>query len=478
MRKKLLIMVMVLLACLQVTAFAKTRLTVSATETTLFIGDTALISVTCDDPNITPEGLIYSSNATRVATVDEQGIVTAISAGHATITVKTADKKLSSTIQISAQVRPEQITPSKDSVQLAIGKSLTLKTTVLPKNTTNKKVRWMTSDETIATVSSSGVIKGIKQGECSITAVSVADEFITASVPVEVILLTKSMSYSEKSYTCLINETIHPKVTFAPEETSIKEATYSTSNKAVATVNEAGVVTGLKVGKATITAKATDGSNKHAKFTVEVLQPVEGVHMKREEVRIAVGYYSTIEALMEPSTASNKNMSWFSLDESIATVKGTTNKPRVTAHAWGTTKVIGTTEDGGFTTEITIHGGSYRFAIRINSLRINSSGKPSLTFTNVSNLNIAEVRYAIVAHDKNSAPIAVSRNTNNPYILYGTYSHVLAPDARTVHGQFSFHHPTNFAGMSNFSVAITGLTTVDGFHYSVSQNQYRWIDSK
>ena len=165
------------------------------------------------------------------------------------------------------------ITIDKTIATVEEGATVTLTATVTPGNATDKTVTWSTSNETIATVSG-GVVTGVKAGEVTITA-KAGDKSATCTVTVtakqstedpddpiavEGITLDKTTATVEEGATVTLTATV------TPENATDKTVTWSTSNEAIATVS-GGVVTGVKAGEVTITAKAGD---KSATCTVTV----------------------------------------------------------------------------------------------------------------------------------------------------------------------------------------------------------------
>lgn len=102
-----------------------------------------------------------------------------------------------------------------------------------------------------------------------------------------------------------------------PEDTSDKTIDWSSSNPAVATVNNVGVITGVSTGTCTITATCGEAS---ATLTVTVKKPVEQVVLNKSEVTIKEEETFTFTCTIVPNDASEKNVSWTSSDSSVATV--------------------------------------------------------------------------------------------------------------------------------------------------------------
>ena len=251
----------------------------------------------------------------------------------------------------------EGITLDKTTATVEEGAKVTLTATVTPDTATDKTVTWSTSDETIATVSG-GVVTGVKAGEVTITA-KAGDKSATCTVTVTAkqgtedpddpivvtgITLDKTTATVEEGATVTLTATV------TPENATDKTVTWSTSNEAIATVS-GGVVTGVKAGEVTITAKAGD---KSATCTVTVtaaatepeVVPVTGVTLSQPAVTLDIDQSITLTATVAPENATNKAVTWASDKTDVATVDA---NGKVTAVAAGTANITVTTADGGKT---------------------------------------------------------------------------------------------------------------------------------
>lgn len=164
----------------------------------------------------------------------------------------------------------ETVTVSFEAEQfsLAMGKTLTLKTTVSPRK--SMKLEWSSSDESVASVNNKGIVKGLSVGETTITVKSAEDESVTASCKVTVVLPVKKISFNEKALNLPAGLTQKPEIKIEPENATNKAVTFSSSNEKVATVDENGVITGVSKGSAKITAVAQDGSKVKGVIKVKV----------------------------------------------------------------------------------------------------------------------------------------------------------------------------------------------------------------
>ena len=141
-----------------------------------------------------------------------------------------------------------------------------------------------------------------------------------------------------------------------PSNASNKNVYWTSSDQSVATVDNAGKVTAVKAGSATITVTTEDGGKTATcKVTVkEKFYPVTGVTLDKTSVELTEGDITVLTATVNPSNATNKNVTWKSSDESIATVHSYGSDAAVYGIAPGEVTITAISEDGGFTDSIII----------------------------------------------------------------------------------------------------------------------------
>jgi hypothetical protein len=158
------------------------------------VGDTGVLTATVVPTNATNKNVTWSSSSTDVATVNN-GIVTAIAAGSATITVTTVDGGKTAACSVTVQtadpnaVAVTGVTLNVSALTLTAGYTGVLTATVAPVNATNKNVRWSSSNTDVATVNN-GTITAIAAGSATIT-VTTVNGSKTAYCPVTVIAANK-----------------------------------------------------------------------------------------------------------------------------------------------------------------------------------------------------------------------------------------------------------------------------------------------
>lgn len=222
--------------------------------------------------------LTWSSSDEEVATVDETGLVTAVGAGEADITVSVADANISSTTHIKVVILPTGVeAPETLSLELNGEATKALGAKMTPEDATDVKLAYLSSDESVATVDESGNVTAVGVGECTITTTIVADTTATAEdagvdsemlvVPENAKAETKvtvgkaieSITLDSNEGVLTVGNTHTIKATVFPEDATDKAVTWKSSDESIATVDAEGNVTAKDTGNVTIMAVNSDG---------------------------------------------------------------------------------------------------------------------------------------------------------------------------------------------------------------------------
>lgn len=222
--------------------------------------------------------LTWSSSDEEVATVDETGLVTAVGAGEADITVSVADANISSTTHIKVVILSTGVeAPETLSLELNGEATKALGAKMTPEDATDVKLAYLSSDESVATVDESGNVTAVGVGECTITTTIVADTTATAEdagvdsemlvVPENAKAETKvtvgkaieSITLDSNEGVLTVGNTHTIKATVFPEDATDKAVTWKSSDESIATVDAEGNVTAKDTGNVTIMAVNSDG---------------------------------------------------------------------------------------------------------------------------------------------------------------------------------------------------------------------------
>ena len=240
---------------------------VSLDETALELetGKTKTVTATVLPENASNKELIWSSSDESVASV-ENGLITALKEGKAVISVKSKDGYKSASVEVNVTSTPavihvESISLDKTELEMVTGDKTTLSASVLPADAENKSVTWSTSDESIASVNKNGKVSAISAGKVTITATTVDGGF-TASCSVNVsakVVPVTGVSLDQDSVDFKVGDTKQLNATVLPSSASNKGVTWSSTNEAVVSVSETGLLTAVSAGSAIVTVKTDEG---------------------------------------------------------------------------------------------------------------------------------------------------------------------------------------------------------------------------
>ena len=165
-----------------------------------------------------------------------------------------------STVSVSAAAKPTKLTLTTTSKIIDVNGTATVSVKSVKPAKASKKVTWKSSKKKVASVSKAGVVTGKKQGTAKITATSKANKKVKATIKITVKdLVPDGITLDQETATLYAGgEGITLLPTLSPENVFNKGVTFESSDPAVATVDEAGVVTPVKAGKATITATTVE----------------------------------------------------------------------------------------------------------------------------------------------------------------------------------------------------------------------------
>lgn len=236
----------------------------------------------------------WKSSDSKIASVNTYGKVTAKKAGTATITAKIKNAEASCKVTVNKT----KIAISKTSASLERGQILNLSAST----SNNSNISWKSSKKSIATIDEYGIVTGIKPGETTITATADGSSTtckITVKSPTIKLSKTKITLY--RCQTAKLSATV----------SSAINPTWKTNKKSVALVDEAGTITAVKHGTATITA-TVDGISKSCEVVVE--KPT--ITLSLTELSLKMGDAATITA----AVSSGNPSVWSSSNTNIATI--------------------------------------------------------------------------------------------------------------------------------------------------------------
>ena len=277
------------------------KIAFSATKEYLAYGTSKTLTATITPEETTDKTITWASSNESVATVDQNGVVTAGEIkGTAKITAATVNgKKATCTVYVGAPADVVEFSAMK-STSLAVGKTLTLKAKASCEDTSIKPVSTAVTFDIVegheyATIDAKGKIKGVATGEVVVRATAVAgtetayDE-VTINVCIPATKVTLDIT---KTAMALGYGDVELTATMLPVENT-DTLTWTSSKEEVATVDENGVVTAHSAGSVKITAKS--GSGKSATCSITVGKAADTVEISATNTSLAVDKTLTLKA--------------------------------------------------------------------------------------------------------------------------------------------------------------------------------------
>lgn len=290
-------------------------ITLTPTELTLNQGEASQLTVGFVPESFSDAPVEWVSGDDSVATVDENGVVTALRSGKTTIAVSSGDFTAVCSVNVINPVT--SISLSDELIPLVKGKSIQLTATVLPSDASDSSVTWTSSNPSAVSVSDTGLVTANLGGTATITATTsnglTATCSIVVSVPVTGVTVTPTELILDpgdiQQLTCMI----------APVDANVQDVIWTSDNPEVAMVDAKGTVTAIKTGNAVITVTSVEGYYT-ATCNVTVENSITGLTFAETEGDLLVGQSLTLVPIKTPETADDTEYIWESADPEIASV--------------------------------------------------------------------------------------------------------------------------------------------------------------
>ncbi|WP_233566816.1 Ig-like domain-containing protein [Cohnella endophytica] len=458
-----------------------TEVTLNTSAFNLAVGGSSYTLLSNVAPtDATDKTVTWNSDKPAIATVNANGVVTAVAPGTATITVKTVDGNFTASATVTVSATPVSVTGvslSATNFNMTVGDDdYQLTESVKPAGATNQTVTWSTSDSNIATVNN-GKVTAVAPGTATIT-VKTADGNFTASATVTVsavIVPVTGVSLNASAFNLTVGGTDYGLLPiFTPTNATDKTVTWSSDKPGIATVNTNGVVTAVTPGTATITVKTADGNfTASATVTVSaVIVPVTGVSLNASSFNLTVGGtdYGLLP-IFTPANATDKTVTWSSDMPGIAAVSV---NGVVTAVAPGTATITVKTADGNFTASATVTVSAV--IVPVTGVSLNTS---------TINLAVGGAEYELspIFTPSNATDKTVTWSSDKPGIATVNTNGVVTAvtpgtatiTVKTADGDFTASATVN---VSAVPVSVTGVTlSVSDFNMTVGDDDYQLTES-
>ena len=257
-----------------------TSITIDKTSVNMHVAETVQLTATILPENATNKNVVWDSFNESVATVNDTGLVTAVSAGQCFVTASAGDgSNVSANCVVTVKpVLIESIlldTPGWKGVK---GDCFQIIATIAPEDATDKTLIWTSSDESVASVDDTGMVTAVGVGECLITASAADGSGISASCEVSLDpILVESLTISPEEFLGAKGDSFMIIPTILPENADNKRLEYKSGNEGVAEVDSMGSVTVKDNGSAVITVRTTDGSDIEAECVITSVSGIDSL---------------------------------------------------------------------------------------------------------------------------------------------------------------------------------------------------------
>ncbi len=294
-----------------------TSITLSDTEMVVKKGTVFYLGATCHPDTADDKSVTWTSSDTSLATVDQNGKVTAVGVGSVTITCTSNESGAVAycLVEITEPVTGLELNSYYE--KLVKDSKFVIIPTVLPNDAPDKSVTYLSSDPDVAMVDENGIVTALKGGTAHIL-VTTNESHLTKSCTIVVEEFVESVEITGAKELLNVGDDMELGVIVLTDTASNKEVIWSTSDKKIATVDKNGRVHGVKAGKVVITAVAADGSGASDSVVIRVINPVKEIKLSEKKITIYVGDTFNVVATVLPDEASIKELRWESDDPTIA----------------------------------------------------------------------------------------------------------------------------------------------------------------
>ena len=281
--------------------YKPTSVSLGAAKVTVNLGKTLRL-----EPTLAPESakttITFTSSKAKVAKVDANGLITALTEGTTKITATTANKKKATiTVIVVDPYKPSAISLGAAKITVNLGETLRLEPTLTPESA-KTTITFTSSKAKVAKVDANGLIMALTEGTTKITATTANKKKATITVTVVDPYKPTGVSLGAAKQTVNVTDTLQLTPILAPE-TARTTFRYTSSKPKVAKVDANGLVTALTEGATKVTV--TTANNKKATITVTVADPYKPSNVQLTDAKVTIGLDETYQLtpILTPDTA-------------------------------------------------------------------------------------------------------------------------------------------------------------------------------
>lgn len=314
-----ILLISVLIACFSPCASSEGyTVTLSPRKSvTLKPGETKQVSISITPVNLIDHTVLWTSENEYIASVSQKGLITAHAAGQTTIKamIESGDYAV---LNVTVSGNPvKSLSIEENTVELTLGSTHQMKA-VINETADDKRVKWYTDDETIATIDQKGNVTAVGYGTALITVLAVNGMTAQATVyvPSEVtnIMLDPATLMISPGDSRMLDAYVFP------GNARNRELIWESSNPDIADVDQDGVVTAVKNGACQIRAKTQNGVYAISDIIVTLVPAT--LNLSKDEIYLTrTDRKAALTPIITPENAQNALITWHSSDENVAIVQ-------------------------------------------------------------------------------------------------------------------------------------------------------------
>lgn len=322
-------------------------ISISKSSLTMFTGKVFQLTASVSPEDAAKKGVFWSSVNVNVASVNDSGLVTALSPGETVIYVQSYaspfPKAMCAVKVVDEATSIISISLGVDDIDIEEGGTYKFNVSVTPPEAASKGILWASGDKSIVEVLENATIKGVSEGETMITATLLEEPYPVAKCRVKVI----PQSVQEPEYSLMLT----------PSDVSIEEGSiqkiipvltpakddaryiWNVEDSSVASVDSEGLIIGLSVGTTTVTVTLEGHPDVKAKVNITVSKHIDAapvLTLNRTNAEMRKGESIPLSVSIYPLPSVSPEIIWSSSDVKVAVVDGDGN---VTAVAEGSAMV-------------------------------------------------------------------------------------------------------------------------------------------
>ncbi len=286
----------------------------------------------------------WESSDSKVATVDNDGKVTGVMGGTATILIRADEGQITATCTVEVYQAVTRIDISDTTLELNVGGEAVLETQVYPLTASEQTVTWSSNKPDVVSVTQDGVVTAKKVGDPVVITAYIEDKDATikATCIVNVVVPITSIQLSPYSKTMSKGETFAITKKVTPSNATNASVVYSSTDPSVATVDSGGNVTAVSGGTCYITAR-TVNRDMLATVFITVDEKINNIVLSKTKKIMKKGSKYVLIAAVTNSSASNKGVVFKSSNSKVVSVS---QKGIMKAKRYGTAKITCSAMDG------------------------------------------------------------------------------------------------------------------------------------